>query len=243
MWLFAPLAFATGAVIGSFLVTAAVRAARSEQVMVGRSHCDACHVELGFLATVPLVSFALARGRCRICDAGIGAVHPVGELAGGSLVLAAVLIGDAIRSPLLISLGLVLIAAAAIDATTRRLPDALTAAAALICALLALATSEQSLLSGIVAAALTFVTLQGLRRLARRRHGEPGLGFGDVKLLTALALWLGALTPWVAAAAAGLGLCAMGMLRPADGRLAFGPAICIAALGLGFLREAHLWLT
>jgi leader peptidase (prepilin peptidase)/N-methyltransferase len=80
-----------------------------------------------------------------------------------------------------------------------------------------------------------------VRWLAARRSGEPGLGLGDVKLLAALALWLGLATPWLIAAASLLGLLLMAITRPKDGRLAFGPAIAVSAWTIGIIGEAGQW--
>jgi leader peptidase (prepilin peptidase)/N-methyltransferase len=82
-----------------------------------------------------------------------------------------------------------------------------------------------------------------VRWWSRTRRGDPGLGFGDVKLIGALALWLGDLTPWMVVGAAILGLVASALLKPSGGRLAFGPAIAASAWTLGLVREANLWST
>ncbi len=242
-WWLWPGLFALGATVGSFLVTAAIRSARGEQVIGGRSHCDSCAAPLGFRRTVPVVSYVQARGRCADCGARIPGLHLAGEVAGGALFVAVGLLTDPVRAALLLLLGVLLIAAAATDAVTQRLPNVLTAGAALTCGLLAVLAGTASLLAGVTAAALSFLILEGLRRLSRGRRGDPGLGFGDVKLVAALALWLGALTPWMVTAAALAGLSAMAVLRPADGRLAFGPAIAVAAISIGYGREAGLWPT
>jgi leader peptidase (prepilin peptidase)/N-methyltransferase len=82
-----------------------------------------------------------------------------------------------------------------------------------------------------------------VRRGFQRFRGQAGLGFGDVKLITALAFWLGLATPWAVVAAAGIGL-AFAVLRGAgrrNERFAFGPMIAAAAWIVGMTREAGLW--
>lgn len=240
-WWLTPLVFAAGAAAGSFAATAGLRASRAEQVLHGRSHCDGCGQALGYVQTLPLVSYVMARGACRGCRGRIDPVHPVGEAAGGAVFLGAVMLDDPLRAVAVALLGLVLISAGAVDAKSQRLPDSLTLAAAVLCAVLAWTRSPAAGLAGLIAAAIAMAMLQGLRWIAHARNGEPGLGFGDVKLIAALALWLGADTPWMVVGAASLGLVAVAVLRPPGGRLPFGPPIAAAAWTLGFVREAHLW--
>lgn len=240
-WLLTPLVFTAGTVAGSFAATAGVRASRAEQVFVGRSHCDGCGQTLSYAQTLPLVSYVAAGGACRDCRARIDPIHPAGELAGGAVFLGALMLGDPIRAASVALLGLVLIAASAVDAKSQKLPDALTLLAAMLCALLAWTRSVGAGFAGLAAALVAIAVLEGLRRLSQARNGEPGLGFGDVKLVGALALWLGVDTPWMVTGAAALGLAAMVLLRPPGGRLAFGPAIAAAGWSLGVMREANLW--
>src|ERR1700753_906505 len=50
-------------------------------VVLARSTCPHCERRLSGWEMVPLVSFALLRGRCRSCDRPIGLSHPAVELA------------------------------------------------------------------------------------------------------------------------------------------------------------------
>lgn len=230
-----------GLALGSFAVTAGLRMSRGENAFVGRSRCDGCGRALGFARTVPLVSYARLGGACAGCGARIDPLHLAGEAAGAVVVATAFLAGDATRAILLSGLGLTLIAAATVDAKARRLPDPLTAAVAVLAIALSALVSPSNVLSGLAAAAISASALLGLRWAARRRNGEPGLGLGDVKLIAALAVWLGAGTPWMIAAGALIGLLLMRLVRPADGRLPFGPAIAMGAWLVAMGREAGAW--
>lgn len=237
------LAGVAGLALGSFAVTAGLRQSRGGSAMRGRSQCDACGYQLGFAQTVPVVSYLKLSGACATCRARIDPTHLAGELAGAMVVVTAFFAHDLTRSLLLMGLGLTLIAAVAVDWKVRRLPDPLTLACAGFCATLATLESWQRLAEGLIAAVLVTATLMAVRWLASRRRGEPGLGLGDVKLLAALALWLGATTPWLIAGASILGLLLMAIMRPIDGRLAFGPPIAISAWTIGIIGEAGQWPT
>lgn len=229
-----------GLAAGSFTTTAALRSVRGEQALRGRSRCDGCDVGLGFAATAPVLSYIVRRGGCSHCGARIDPLHPIGEAAGGLIVTASMLCAATpVKAGLLIALGLVLLAGAVVDARSRRLPDGLTAIAALLC--LGLAAQSGSAPLGIAAGGVAFVVLEAVRRGFLRFKRQPGLGFGDVKLIAALALWLGLATPWALVAASLSGLAAFAVLRPADGRLAFGPAIAGGGFVVGLIVEAGLW--
>jgi len=232
------LALAAGAVGGSYAVTAAVRLARGEPSSFGRSHCDACRIPLGFARTIPIASFAWSGGACAVCGARIDRIHLAGELAGvviiGS-VLASVSLSTTTAA--LIALGFLLLAIATVDFKCGRLPNTLTLVIAIVCASLASA-SEARLAAGLIAAVVCVVTMMGVRHFLRSPEGDPGLGLGDVKLLAALALWLGALTPWAIALASGGGLAVSALQR--ERRIRFGPMICAAAWAIGIVGEhAH----
>jgi len=232
-----------GLALGSFAVTAGLRMSRGESGFVGRSRCDGCGRALGYAQTLPLISYARLGGACAGCGGRIDPIHLAGEAAGALVVATAFLSGDAARATLLSALGLTLIAAAAMDAKTRRLPDLLTAAVAAIGLGLSALAGTPQIMAGLVASLVTVLALLGLRAFGRRRRGDPGLGMGDVKLMAALALWLGAAMPWAVVAGALIGLLMMAVVRPVDQRLAFGPAIAVGAWLVGAGGEAGLWPT
>ena len=232
------LAGAVGACAGSFIVTAGMRAARSEPFLKGRSHCDGCGVTLTFVRTVPLVSYIGARGRCAACGAAIDPLHPMAELAGALIATLPILAATPVRAPLLIATGFCLLASSVVDLRTRRLPDALTVLVAILSAILAF--ERGALWSGLFSGGVAFVLLEAVRRGYQRARGTAGIGFGDVKLVGALAIWLQERSPWVIVLASILGLALFAIRRPRDGRLAFGPAIAVAAFAVGLLTEAGL---
>jgi leader peptidase (prepilin peptidase)/N-methyltransferase len=79
----------TGAVIGSF--AGVVRSRGWRGALRGRSHCLGCHRTLRWYELVPIASYAVQGGRCRVCHTEIGrealAVEMVGAAAGALVVL------------------------------------------------------------------------------------------------------------------------------------------------------------
>lgn len=92
MFLFATLVgglfwFALGACVGSFLNVLVYRTERGENWVSGRSHCDECGRQINWYDNIPLISFALLRGRCRGCHKPISIAHPVVEALFGFLFM------------------------------------------------------------------------------------------------------------------------------------------------------------
>jgi leader peptidase (prepilin peptidase)/N-methyltransferase len=115
------------ALLGSFLNVCISRLPRGESVVLPASHCPRCRVPIRPRDNIPLVSFALLRGRCRACRTPISWRYPIVEgLAMGAGLLALGRLGptwDAGRTFLLV---LALVAVTFTDLETRRIPDRLT---------------------------------------------------------------------------------------------------------------------
>jgi leader peptidase (prepilin peptidase) / N-methyltransferase len=227
-----------GVAVGSFITNWALRYARGEQGLTGRSHCESCQVSLSFAQSAPLVAYAALGGRCRHCRANIDPVHPAGELAGGLVGLFSIQAATPAEIFLRAGLGFLLLALAVIDLKTFRLPDALSAGVALACAGLAVLRGE--LLAGAIASAITTALLMAVR-YAKRADGQRGIGLGDIKLAAGLALWLGAMTSWMVVAAAGLALIFVGRQLRHGCKLPYGPWLAAAALLVGSFRELSGW--
>jgi leader peptidase (prepilin peptidase)/N-methyltransferase len=148
--------------------------------------------------------------------------------------------GPTLENLLIAGLAFLLLASSVVDWRVQRLPDVVTVSIAAVGAVLAWLAGPEHVLMGLVGSALAFGLLVLLRKVRGRRGADPGLGMGDVKLISALALWLGAATPWMVVAAAVIGLAAMCLLRPRDGRLPFGPMIAISSLAVGVAMQSGL---
>ena len=77
---------APGLALGSFLNVVAARVPLKRSVVKPRSACMSCGTELAWYDNVPVVSWALLRGRCRHCSAAIPARYPLVELTTALLV-------------------------------------------------------------------------------------------------------------------------------------------------------------
>jgi len=237
-WLFLLLA---APCVGSFLGVVVARLPEGRSVLRGRSACPHCGTVLGFLDLVPILGWALARGRCRHCDAAVSWRYPAIEVA--ALVIAAwsvaVLPGWLAWAGCL--LGWSLIALAAIDVRHLLLPDTLTLP--LVPAGLAVAwlVDPAKMPDHALGAVAGFLALAAVGFAYRHLRGREGLGLGDAKLFAAAgawASWQGLPSVLLLAAAGALAwqlVAARWRDRPLAGReLPFGPYLA-AALWLVWL--------
>ena len=186
-----------GAIVGSFVGAALVRLPKGRSVVSGRSRCDGCKRLLGPLEMIPIVSYAVLRGRCRACHGAIDRGQLAAEVSAALVGVAAALLA---RDAAMLAIGLVfgwqLLLLGLLDLRHLWLPDRLVillAATGLIPALL-VAASDVTLLTGpLLGATLGFGLLWLARFGYRQVRGREGLGAGDPKLLGAIGLWLGPL--------------------------------------------------
>lgn len=86
--LFGLCAFVLGATIGSFLNVVVYRLPRGLSPAAGRSACPACGGRIRATDNLPVISWFLLRGRCRLCGAAIPARYPLVEFGCGAMFLA-----------------------------------------------------------------------------------------------------------------------------------------------------------
>lgn len=238
MWFGAGIGAVFGAVIGSFLATVYLRWPEGQSATGGRSRCDGCGTPIAARSLVPLLSFALQRGRCAMCGARIDPVHPLMELVAAAIGgLAGVMFADRpLEAAACAVFGWQLLLLAALDLGHRWLPDRLNLLLAGTGLAFAALGGLEMLRDGLAGAIVGYVALALVRWLYRRLRGREGLGGGDPKLFAAIGAWLGwAGLPWVLAGAsiAGLGAAALLALSnrrfPSDMRLPLGTLLALAA--------------
>ena len=81
----AVLAGLFGLLIGSFLNVCIYRFPRDLSVVRPRSFCPECEMTIAWYDNIPLVSYALLKGKCRNCQAPILVRYPIVEAVTGFL--------------------------------------------------------------------------------------------------------------------------------------------------------------
>jgi leader peptidase (prepilin peptidase)/N-methyltransferase len=208
-WFFLGALFLFGVVFGSFGNVVIWRLPRGESLSHPGSHCPRCDTPIAWYDNVPLLSWLVLRARCRSCGEGIPIRYPAVELVSGLLwVTAGVRFGLTATTAAAIAFFYLLQLLAFIDWDTMRLPNSLVGLLAGI-GLVGSAVSQfghirmlpllplssgwlgEPLVAsavGALAAAGPIFLLGAAYALIRKRQGY---GFGDVKLLAAIGLFLG----------------------------------------------------
>jgi leader peptidase (prepilin peptidase)/N-methyltransferase len=198
-----------GLALGSFANVCISRLPAHRSIVRPGSHCPHCRTPIAVRDNIPLLSFALLRGRCRSCGRHISWRYPLVELAIAALTVACIVFFgldlDGVAGAVFCAF---MVALAVCDAETLRLPDALTLP---LIGLGILYRAADGFTGGVqhgagyalryglalglrgtisaVATALALLLLRWLYVLLRKRQG---MGLGDVKLAAGIAAWLGA---------------------------------------------------
>jgi len=177
--------FAPGLAVGSFLNVVAARVPLRRSVVRPGSACMGCDAPIAWYDNLPLVSYALLRGKCRACGARIPLRYPAVELATAALAagcgLAFGLTLDALLAAFFCA---VLVAVSATDLEHRIIPNRIVvpAAAVVLAAQTALHPSPEWALGALGAAGFLFVAALVY---------PAGMGMGDVKLALVMGAMLG----------------------------------------------------
>ncbi len=234
-WLWPILLGLLGLVFGSFIATLALRWPEGRSALNGRSACDSCDKALTAHELVPLLSFALQRGRCRACGGAIHPGHPGTEIAGLIVGVAAGLVAPGWEGVAGAVFGWLLLALAALDLVAFWLPNVLTAALALAGIVDGL-FHQPGWIDRIAGGVIGYCLLELARFTYRHIRGREGLGGGDAKMFAGIGLWLGAsmLAPvLLAASLIGLAVALAARLAGREmrmtSRLPLGTLLAIAA--------------
>lgn len=208
----------------------------------GRSRCDCCGLALGARDLVPVLSAALADGKCRSCGSRIHPLHRQVELLGAFAGAAAMALAPNGEGALLALFFWLLIPLAILDARHLWLPDRLSLALGLGGLALGGMLFDVPLSGQLIGGLAGFASLALVASIYRRLRGFDGLGAGDPKLLAAIGLWTG----WQALPLILLGASLIGLAAAlAAGRqrldmLPFGTLLCLSAAGWAVIDRLSL---
>ncbi len=237
-----------GLCIGSFLNVLIYRLPLGMNIASPPSHCPKCNAKIKWYDNIPLVSYLVLGGKCRVCKEKIPFRYFFVELANLLLWVAVLALFDlSVYSVAYALLSSVLLAIVFIDAEHQIIPDSLN----LTVAILGVAVTVYSVffpaitgrigsnevlwwehLAGGAGAAALFLAIYFLYRLIRKKEG---LGGGDIKLIGALGLVLGYRSVLLCIGASAVLACIYLLIMKIAGKLdpakpfAFGPFLAAAA--------------
>lgn len=161
-------------------------------IAVPRSHCPSCKAPVHAWQNIPLLSYALLRGKCASCKIHISLRYPIIELITGLLTAFIAYEYGLTTTGLLVAIFTwSLLVLTMIDVDHQLLPDNITIPLVwlgLLANAFGLFTDLNTALFGAVFGYLSLWSVYWLFKLIT---GKEGMGFGDFKLLAALGAWMG----------------------------------------------------
>lgn len=222
--------FVFGLAIGSTINVIVSRFGNLQTFLTGRSVCDHCGRRLAAWQLIPLLGFALQKGRCRFCRKVIPWRYSVVELITGFLALV-LYQGLTLEYALALLFFSVFMVISLIDIDNLTIPDSLLALSAAIAAGTIVVAGSDFRTIGL--GVLGGLAIPGLFVLPTR--GKI-MGAGDIKMGGVMGLMLGfplvGLSFWIAFVTGGLislGLIITGRKQFKD-QVAFGPFLAFGAL-------------
>lgn len=180
-----------GLVIGSFLNVCIYRLPRDQSIVWPASRCTTCGREISWFENIPVLSYAILRGRCRTCGDRISLMYPLVEVVtAGVFVAVAAAVGLSWLLPIRLLFGCAMIVLLVIDLQHQILPNEITLpgiVVGLAASLVAEPGWRDALIGALAGGGLLSLVAWGYERI---RHQE-GLGFGDVKMLAMIGAFLG----------------------------------------------------
>jgi leader peptidase (prepilin peptidase)/N-methyltransferase len=161
-------------------------------LIVPRSACPSCGHGITAMENIPVLSWAVLRGRCSACKARISPRYPVVEVLGGlAAAWSAARFGPSGAAFGAMVFLWCIIAASFIDFDTQLLPDSITLPLLWLGLLLNAGEVFTDLHSAVIGAAAGYLVLWSVYWLFKLVTGKEGMGYGDFKLLAAIGAWCG----------------------------------------------------
>ncbi len=217
--LFHWVALAVGLVVGSFANVCIHRLPRHRSVATPPSSCPACGAPVRARDNIPVLGFLLLGGWCRTCHTAISLRYPAVEAANGGLYwFLAATHGPSASTLVAMGLATSLVVLSLVDLEHHLLPDAITLPGIVAGCLASFVRQPPGPLEAALSAALGYLGMALVARVAEWHYGEEALGQGDWKMIAMLGAFLGARPTLAALFIATAAGAALGLLMIAAGR-------------------------
>jgi len=188
----AALTIVLGLIIGSFLNVVIHRVPLGESIVFPGSHCPACGKAIPFYHNIPLLSYLILLGRCHSCRGRISPQYPLIEgFCAFSFWLTRYFFGFSLTAAFTAVFICLLIALAAIDLKHMILPDELTLGGAALFFVYSFFNPDVSQLDAVLSGVGAALFFSGFFFFYIKIRKIEGLGFGDVKMVLLMGLFLG----------------------------------------------------
>jgi len=222
--------FILGTILGSFLNVVIYRTPIKESIVYGRSHCTKCNHTLSPFELIPVFSYLLLGGKCKVCKSPISMRYPLIELLTGILfIVAYITFGLTFQLGISLILILILIVITMIDIDTLEIYDRFQIML-LVVAIIQVFVTKLPILDHFIGFFIISIPFYIIAVLT------DGIGGGDIKLIAIGGLLLGykaTLVAFFIAVILGSILAIYLMIVKKSDRktqIAFGPFLCIGIL-------------
>lgn len=248
--------FLLGLCFGSFANVVIYRLPKGLSIVKPPSACPFCNHRLAPFELIPVISWLFLRGKCRKCKKRISFRYPLVELICGGLFAAMVCYSATLSAVPLMVLAFVLLVISFIDFDIQEIPDGLVIIGAISGVFLVGgghffannfygARAWHDALLGVIAGAVPLLIIDRITLVLLKKDG---FGYGDVKLMAMVGLFLGWRLMFVAFFLAFISGGAFAVYLIAAGKakrgayMPFGPFLCVGALLAFWFGESLLEL-
>ncbi|WP_069998223.1 prepilin peptidase [Cellulosilyticum sp. I15G10I2] len=229
-----------GMIIGSFLNVCIYRIPKETSIVFPGSHCTNCNHSLGYMDLIPVISFLILKGKCRYCGHKIASRYMLIELLTGVLFgIVYLKFGLSIETIMYAVFAAVLVTLTMIDIDHMLLPTKIImfgVGVGIVFRVMQAVIYQDMMLVGsaVLAAGLGYGLFGMLFYGAKLLLKKEGLGFGDVRLMGMLGLYLSVnllfFTMFIASLLASFYGIVLFYRKKASEPFPFGPFLNIAAL-------------
>jgi len=186
-----------GSLWGSFANVCIYRLPENKNVITGRSSCPNCKNKIPWYDNIPLLSFILLMGKCRLCKKPIDLQYFIVELISAiSFVSIYYFFGLTLAALLLLILSIFFIIIFFIDLKHFIIPNELTFPLMIIGFIKSFDPNLNkaifpnyinSLIGGFVGYSIIWLIIYFYKKIRKKE----GMGLGDAKLMAAIGFWFG----------------------------------------------------
>lgn len=233
--------FISGLVLGSFYNVVGYRLPNNMSIIYPRSHCPNCNHELKFYELIPVISYIILLGKCKVCKKRISIFYPFFEIITGILFLLSYFVfGLSTNFFISITFISILLIISISDIRYYIIPDEVIVVGSIILLIEFIINSiilNTGIINGVVIPLLnglgSFAILYLFKAFGDLVFQRESLGGGDIKLLFVIGLVLGfdmsIVTIFIASFIA-LPLSVISLIKNDNNVLPFGPYLSIAAI-------------
>ncbi len=161
-------------------------------LIIPRSQCPHCKHRLAIWHNIPLLSYALLRGRCAYCQKKISWLYPLVELITAVTTLFIFFqFGLSFQTIFLCIFTWGLIILAMIDWRNKILPDTITLSLLWIGLIVNIKNTFVTLELAVLGAVVGYLFLWIVTHIFKLIRKKQGMGHGDFKMMAMLGAWLG----------------------------------------------------